>query len=62
MRPLAPFAHSREGDLHELVGFGASWEPLVWVLLGEIFPSRIRAEALGVAAGAQWIPGGAQST
>jgi SP family sugar:H+ symporter-like MFS transporter len=38
-----------------VVGFGASWGPLVWVLLGEIFPSRIRAKALGVAAGAQWI-------
>jgi SP family sugar:H+ symporter-like MFS transporter len=38
-----------------VVGFGASWGPLVWVLLGEIFPSRIRAKALGVAAAAQWI-------
>ncbi len=32
-----------------------AWGPLVWVLLGEIFPSRIRGKALGVAAGAQWI-------
>ncbi|RWZ68367.1 MFS transporter [Labedella populi] len=38
-----------------VVGFGASWGPLVWVLLGEIFPTRIRAKALGVAAAAQWI-------
>ncbi|MBN9202165.1 sugar porter family MFS transporter [Microbacterium aurantiacum] len=38
-----------------VIGFGASWGPLVWVLLGEIFPSRIRGKALGVAAGAQWI-------
>ncbi|MWB99677.1 sugar porter family MFS transporter [Agromyces seonyuensis] len=38
-----------------VVGFGASWGPLVWVLLGEIFPSRIRGKALGVAASAQWI-------
>ncbi|MDE0545825.1 sugar porter family MFS transporter [Microbacterium sp. C7(2022)] len=38
-----------------VIGFGASWGPLVWVLLGEIFPSRIRAKALGVAAGAQWL-------
>ncbi|WP_308493472.1 sugar porter family MFS transporter [Microbacterium terrisoli] len=37
-----------------VVGFGASWGPLVWVLLGEIFPSRIRGKALGVAAAAQW--------
>jgi SP family sugar:H+ symporter-like MFS transporter len=38
-----------------VVGFGASWGPLVWVLLGEIFPSRIRGKALGVAAMAQWL-------
>lgn len=38
-----------------VVCFGASWGPLVWVLLGEIFPSRIRARALGIAAAAQWI-------
>ena len=38
-----------------VIGFGASWGPLVWVLLGEIFPSRIRGRALGVAAAAQWI-------
>ena len=38
-----------------VVAFGASWGPLVWVLLGEIFPNSIRARALGVAAGAQWI-------
>ena len=38
-----------------VIGFGASWGPLVWVLLGEIFPNSIRAKALGVAAAAQWI-------
>ena len=38
-----------------VVFFGASWGPLVWVLLGEIFPNSIRARALGVAAAAQWI-------
>ena len=38
-----------------VVSFGVSWGPLVWVLLGEIFPSRIRARALGLAAAAQWI-------
>jgi sugar porter (SP) family MFS transporter len=38
-----------------VVSFGASWGPVVWVLLGEIFPNRIRARALGVAAAAQWI-------
>lgn len=38
-----------------VVAFGATWGPIVWVLLGEIFPSRIRARALGVAAAAQWV-------
>ncbi|WP_098406827.1 sugar porter family MFS transporter [Paramicrobacterium agarici] len=38
-----------------VVGFAASWGPLVWVLLGEIFPPRIRGKALGVAASAQWL-------
>ncbi|MDQ6774269.1 MAG: sugar porter family MFS transporter [Candidatus Dormibacteraeota bacterium] len=35
--------------------FGMSWGPVVWVLLGEIFPNRIRAAALGLAAAAQWV-------
>jgi SP family sugar:H+ symporter-like MFS transporter len=35
--------------------FGMSWGPVVWVLLGEMFPNRIRAAALGVAAAAQWV-------
>lgn len=38
-----------------VVFFGATWGPVVWVLLGEMFPNRIRAAALGVAAAAQWI-------
>ncbi|MFD6323681.1 sugar porter family MFS transporter [Streptomyces sp. NPDC058442] len=35
--------------------FAMSLGVAVWVLLGEMFPSRIRAAALGVAACAQWI-------
>jgi SP family sugar:H+ symporter-like MFS transporter len=38
-----------------VVAFGMSWGPVVWVLLGELFPNRIRAAALSLAAGAQWI-------
>ncbi|WP_025274565.1 sugar porter family MFS transporter [Haloglycomyces albus] len=37
-----------------VVGFAFSWGPIVWVLLGEMFPNRIRASALAVAAAAQW--------
>jgi SP family sugar:H+ symporter-like MFS transporter len=38
-----------------VVFFGVSWGPVVWVLLGEMFPNRIRAIALAVAASAQWL-------
>lgn len=38
-----------------VVFFGATWGPIVWVLLGEMFPNRIRASALAVAAAAQWM-------
>ncbi|MFV2118418.1 sugar porter family MFS transporter [Streptomyces sp. Act-28] len=35
--------------------FALSWGVVVWVFLGEMFPNRIRAAALGVAASAQWL-------
>ena len=38
-----------------VVSFGATWGPVVWVLLGEMFPNRIRGAALSVAAAAQWV-------
>ncbi|MEO9077838.1 MAG: sugar porter family MFS transporter [Rhodanobacter sp.] len=38
-----------------VVFFGLSWGPVVWVLLGEMFPNRIRATALAVAASAKWL-------
>ena len=38
-----------------VVFFGATWGPVVWVLLGEMFPNWIRATALAVAAAAQWV-------
>ncbi|GAB3102170.1 sugar porter family MFS transporter [Lysobacter terrae] len=38
-----------------VVFFGLSWGPMVWVLLGEMFPNRIRAIGLAVAASAQWL-------
>ncbi|MFA4084880.1 sugar porter family MFS transporter [Mycobacteroides salmoniphilum] len=37
-----------------VVAFGMSWGPVVWVLLGEIFPNRIRAAAMGVATAGNW--------
>ena len=38
-----------------VVAFGMSWGPVVWVLLGEMFPNWLRAAALSVAAAAQWL-------
>ena len=38
-----------------IFAFGVSWGPVVWVLLGEMFPNRIRAPALAISAGTQWV-------
>ena len=35
--------------------FAVSWGPVVWVLLSEIFPNRIRGRAMAIAVAAQWI-------
>src|SRR3954468_19532671 len=42
--------------------FGMSWGPVVWVILGEQFPNRLRAAALSVAASAQWLANWAITT
>src|SRR3954451_11204318 len=42
--------------------FGMSWGPVVWVMLGEQFPNRLRAAALSVAASAQWLANWAITT
>ncbi|MGA8547571.1 MAG: sugar porter family MFS transporter [Mycobacterium sp.] len=38
-----------------VVSFAVSWGPILWVLLGEMFPNRIRSAALGLASGVQWM-------
>lgn len=45
-----------------VVSFGMSWGPVVWVLLGESFPNRIRAAALSFAAAGQWVANWAITT
>ena len=35
--------------------FAVSWGPVVWVLLSEIFPNKIRGRAMAVAVAAQWV-------
>lgn len=34
--------------------FMMSWGPICWVLISEIFPNKIRSQAVAVAVGAQW--------
>lgn len=38
-----------------IVSFGTSWGPVMWVLLGEMFPNRLRGAALAVSGAANWI-------
>jgi MFS transporter, SP family, sugar:H+ symporter len=38
-----------------VIAFGVSWGPVLWVLLGEMFPNRIRSAALGLASSVQWM-------
>lgn len=40
-----------------VVCFAVSWGPVVWVLLGEMFPNAIRGVALALAASVNWISG-----
>ena len=37
-----------------VVFFNASWGPVMWVMLGEMFPNQIRGSGLAVAGAAQW--------
>jgi SP family sugar:H+ symporter-like MFS transporter len=37
-----------------IVAFGVSWGPVMWVLLGEIFPNRMRGAALAVSGATNW--------
>jgi SP family sugar:H+ symporter-like MFS transporter len=38
-----------------VIAFGVSWGPCVWILLGEMFPNRIRGAAMAVAVFGQWL-------
>ena len=41
------------GNLY-VIFFNLSWGPVMWVMLGEMFPNQIRGSALAVAGFAQW--------
>lgn len=38
-----------------VVFFNFSWGPVMWVMLGEMFPNQMRGSALAIAGFAQWI-------
>jgi SP family sugar:H+ symporter-like MFS transporter len=38
-----------------IVAFGVSWGPVMWVLLGEMFPNRLRGAALSVCGATNWV-------
>jgi MFS transporter, SP family, sugar:H+ symporter len=43
------------GNMLFLFFFNFSWGPVMWVLLGEMFPNQIRGSALAVSGFGQWI-------
>jgi len=38
-----------------IVAFALSWGPVMWVLLGEMFPNRMRGAALAVSGATNWV-------
>jgi SP family sugar:H+ symporter-like MFS transporter len=38
-----------------VIFFNGTWGPVMWVMLGEMFPNQIRGSALAVAGFAQWF-------
>ena len=37
-----------------IAGYAMTWAPIVWALIGEIYPSRYRALAMGLATASNW--------
>lgn len=44
-----------------VVFFNGTWGPIMWVMLGEMFPNQLRGSGLAVAGFAQWIANAAVS-
>lgn len=38
-----------------VIGYSASWGPIPWIYLSEIFPTRLRAYGVGMGAATQWL-------
>ncbi|RAO70058.1 uncharacterized protein BHQ10_006070 [Talaromyces amestolkiae] len=37
-----------------IVGFATTWGPIVWALVGELYPARYRATCMGIATASNW--------
>lgn len=53
LTPAAGTAALISANLY-IVAFGISWGPVMWVLLGEMFPNQLRGAALSLAGLCQW--------
>ncbi|ROT36381.1 galactose transporter [Sodiomyces alkalinus F11] len=38
-----------------IFGFATTWGPLVWAIVGEMYPSRYRARCMGLATASNWL-------
>jgi SP family xylose:H+ symportor-like MFS transporter len=38
-----------------LAGFAVSFGPIVWIMMTEIYPAPIRAQAMSIAVASQWV-------
>jgi SP family sugar:H+ symporter-like MFS transporter len=38
-----------------IAGYAMTWAPIVWAIVGELYPSRYRAQAMGLATASNWI-------
>jgi SP family sugar:H+ symporter-like MFS transporter len=38
-----------------IAGYASTWAPMVWVIVGELYPTRYRAKAMGIATASNWV-------
>jgi len=38
-----------------IAGYASTWAPGIWVIVGELYPTRYRAKAMGIATASNWI-------
>lgn len=38
-----------------IAGYAMTWGPIIWAVIGEIFPTRYRATAMGISSASNWI-------